>query len=423
MKKLTIFPAFFFVLFFLFGAGQEAFAQVLVNNGGLIFNTNDTIFVNGGVINQPDITGTGGTFSNSGQLYIKDKGADPGDWVNSAGNAGFSSAGGVDGASQMTCYLLGGNQNIQSGSVPTEFSNLRLRGTGVKQLLGNNAIVHDTLDIKDRELATGAYKMTVTNTDPNAIEHVPAVGFVSSTLGGSLVRNTNSAARYLFPVGSSVGTTRYRPIEVGPKDNFPNTYGVRMANVDATTETFPVNQKQATINYVNNLYYHWITRDAGFSPASLTVYYDPATDGSFTGIGHWQNAPEWENIMSDPDASKFGLTASTSQSWDFSLPSPAFALIKLFNECGEMFVPTAFSPDGNGENDMECVYGKCVKNIYFAIYDRWGEKVFETTNISQCWDGTFRGKEMNTAVFVYYMKATLTTGEEVVKKGNISLFR
>ncbi len=43
--------------------------------------------------------------------------------------------------------------------------------------------------------------------------------------------------------------------------------------------------------------------------------------------------------------------------------------------------------------------------------------------MNKTWDGTFRGKEMNTAVFVYYLKATLITGEDVIKKGNISLLR
>ncbi|MBA3705750.1 MAG: gliding motility-associated C-terminal domain-containing protein [Bacteroidetes bacterium] len=59
----------------------------------------------------------------------------------------------------------------------------------------------------------------------------------------------------------------------------------------------------------------------------------------------------------------------------------------------------------------------------FSIYDRWGEKVFETNAPKDCWDGTYKGTLMNTAVFAYYFKATLTTGEQITKKGNISLIR
>ncbi len=418
MKKLALISIFLFIQFFWKGEGAEILAQVLYNNGGLIFSSNDTIFANGGISNVADGLGGQGTFRNSGQVYFTE------DWTNSAGNAAFTNVVGTDGASAITCYMIGGNQSITGDDV-TEFHNLRLRGTGgIKQLVAVNAIVHDTLDLSTFELATGANRLFVTNTDPNAIEFVNGSGYVSSLDGGWLARNTNSPVRYMFPVGSSVGQFRYRPVEIGPVDNFPNQYAVRMANVDPTTEGYPITQRQATISRVNEYYYHQITRESGLSPASITIYYDAAADGPVTGIGHWQNAPQWEDIVSNPDASNYGLTATTRAAWDFlTYPSPAFALMKLINECGEMFVPTAFSPDGNGENDMECVYGKCVKDIYFAIYDRWGEKVFETYDISQCWDGTFRGRQMNTAVFVYYMKATLITGDEVVKKGNISLFR
>jgi gliding motility-associated-like protein len=90
-------------------------------------------------------------------------------------------------------------------------------------------------------------------------------------------------------------------------------------------------------------------------------------------------------------------------------------------ECGEIFIPNAFSPNKDGQNELECVYGKCIKSLEFIIYDRWGEKVFETTNPKECWDGTYKGKPLNTSVFVYYMKATLINGKEITKQGNISL--
>ena len=97
--------------------------------------------------------------------------------------------------------------------------------------------------------------------------------------------------------------------------------------------------------------------------------------------------------------------------------------------CGAIFIPSvfappnAFTPNMDKDNEQICIYGNCIKEIKFFIYDRWGEKVFETTDITQCWDGTYKGKPLNTAVFVYYLKATLTTGEKIMKKGNVSLVR
>lgn len=99
------------------------------------------------------------------------------------------------------------------------------------------------------------------------------------------------------------------------------------------------------------------------------------------------------------------------------------ACVNVSVECNDLFVPTAFSPNNDGSNEMVCVLGNCMQTFLFTIYDRWGEKVFETNNLQVCWDGTYKGKPMNTAVFVYYLKATLANGQQLFKTGNISLIR
>ncbi|MGZ4085391.1 MAG: T9SS type B sorting domain-containing protein, partial [Bacteroidia bacterium] len=91
-------------------------------------------------------------------------------------------------------------------------------------------------------------------------------------------------------------------------------------------------------------------------------------------------------------------------------------------QCGELFVPNVFSPNGDNENDILKVYGNCITNLEFVVYDRWGEKVFETNDPAKGWDGTVRGKKMDTAVFVYYLNATVN-GAEVKKHGNITLVK
>src|SRR6185312_12744430 len=55
-------------------------------------------------------------------------------------------------------------------------------------------------------------------------------------------------------------------------------------------------------------------------------------------------------------------------------------IVTVFEDCHDPFVPTAFSPNGDGSNDMLMVYGNCIKALEFAVYDRWGNKVFETTD-------------------------------------------
>lgn len=92
----------------------------------------------------------------------------------------------------------------------------------------------------------------------------------------------------------------------------------------------------------------------------------------------------------------------------------------------EIYLPNAFSPNGDGENDvLQVFYGNvlCVKIIELFIYNRWGEKVFESFDPAFQWDGGYNEKLLNTAVFDYYLKATLLDGKDVIRNGNVSLIR
>jgi gliding motility-associated-like protein len=92
-------------------------------------------------------------------------------------------------------------------------------------------------------------------------------------------------------------------------------------------------------------------------------------------------------------------------------------------ECA-LFIPNAFSPDKNSTNDAHCIHGTdCVTSMTFHIFDRWGNKVFESTDPNACWDGTYNGQPLDPAVFVYHLSATLNNSERVERQGNITLMR
>ncbi len=94
--------------------------------------------------------------------------------------------------------------------------------------------------------------------------------------------------------------------------------------------------------------------------------------------------------------------------------------------CGDVYIPTAFSPNGTGTtaNNSLCIYGNCISKLEYAVYDRWGEKVFQTTEVDQqCWDGTFRGKELNSGIYAYKIKVALSDGTYIEESGNLALVR
>lgn len=101
-------------------------------------------------------------------------------------------------------------------------------------------------------------------------------------------------------------------------------------------------------------------------------------------------------------------------------------LVKVFEFiCDDPFVyvPNAFSPNGDNENDVLYVRGNLVKEMVFRVYDRWGELVFESFDRSQGWDGTFRGKELDPDTYDYYLKVTCVDDYESIIKGNVTLMR
>ncbi len=88
-----------------------------------------------------------------------------------------------------------------------------------------------------------------------------------------------------------------------------------------------------------------------------------------------------------------------------------------------VFVPRAFSPNGDGTNDILYVRGESIDIVHFIVYDRWGEKMFETNNLSQGWDGTFRGKMLPPDVYGYYLSVTCIGGDTYTEKGNVTIIR
>lgn len=92
-------------------------------------------------------------------------------------------------------------------------------------------------------------------------------------------------------------------------------------------------------------------------------------------------------------------------------------------DCGDIFVPNAFSPNGDGVNDELKIQGLCLETLTFMIFNRWGEKVFETNDVKVGWDGNYHGEKLNTGVFVYRLEGKSYDGKGFSAKGNITLIR
>ena len=95
----------------------------------------------------------------------------------------------------------------------------------------------------------------------------------------------------------------------------------------------------------------------------------------------------------------------------------------------DILVPTGFSPNSDGNNDLLLVHGLSgTRILVFRVFDRWGELVYEQSDFivndpAIGWDGTFRGQPLNPGVFVWYLEAEYIDGYRETKRGQITLLR
>jgi len=88
-----------------------------------------------------------------------------------------------------------------------------------------------------------------------------------------------------------------------------------------------------------------------------------------------------------------------------------------------VYIPNSFSPNGDGNNDVFQIYGEGIKMIDLTIFNRWGEKVHESNNQFEGWDGRYKGEMQSPAVFTYYAKIQFLNDKEIERKGTVTIIR
>ena len=97
--------------------------------------------------------------------------------------------------------------------------------------------------------------------------------------------------------------------------------------------------------------------------------------------------------------------------------------VKVFT-VSDIFVPGAFTPNGDGHNDMLRVLPVSIKALsYFRVYDRFGQLVFNSANLGGGWDGSFNGHQMPAGIYVWAAGGIDYTGRAVERKGTVLLIR
>jgi gliding motility-associated-like protein len=148
------------------------------------------------------------------------------------------------------------------------------------------------------------------------------------------------------------------------------------------------------------------------------------------GIG--DGIPTWEPALGLSNTNTFDVNAAPTNTTTYYLTvdngtCKATDSLIVTAECSSVYVPTAFSPNDDGLNDIFKAFGMDIKNFKLEIFNRWGEKIFETQDINLGWDGNYRGSKAPQGIYVWQLEAADKNGKpflnDIQSRGIVNLVR
>ncbi len=278
-------------------------------------------------------------------------------------------------------------------------------------------------------LCAGSYTVTVTDAancksvatilleDPApltiamTVEPVPCVdnceGSIQCTISGG-------TAPYTYTWSHGAGTLNLENLCMG-------TYTLSVSDAHQCPAL-----KTATVEVEN------IFMDVEITQSEDTIYSGQTVHLQVNGQQGWNY--QWSpagslssNLVPDPAASPqvsttYFLTITDPSGCVFT-DSVRIAVRESTCEFPYVFVPNAFTPNGDHKNDLLLVYGDHIVEMKLQIFDRWGELVFESSDPKKGWDGRHNGNPCEPSVYVYHLEVQCIDGMNANQKGNITLIR
>jgi gliding motility-associated-like protein len=153
-------------------------------------------------------------------------------------------------------------------------------------------------------------------------------------------------------------------------------------------------------------------------------------------LGNDTSICEGQDIIITPStnttAAYLWQVGSTALSYD--VKDTGIYKLTISNECGsatssveisegvcELYIASAFTPDGDGINDVFGIkYPFAVRQFDMSIYNRWGEKISESNDMSKGWDGTFNGVNQNTEVYIWMISFIDSNNAKKFAQGTVT---
>lgn len=174
----------------------------------------------------------------------------------------------------------------------------------------------------------------------------------------------------------------------------------RAGRVTANPDTIIKNNSTELNAFPKGFRYNWTPNKELSNPTSDNTFAAPDTTTTY------------QVEVTDPNNGNCKFTKSIT-----------IAVEEIHCEEPWLFIPNSFSPNGDGNNDVFYFRGRFISEFNLKVFNRWGELLFETNDVNQGWDGSYKGKQSQADVYVYQVSATCINGENWSKKGDVTLIR
>jgi len=153
-----------------------------------------------------------------------------------------------------------------------------------------------------------------------------------------------------------------------------------------------------------------------------TIYTDNQYNYSWTPSNHLET-PTGHSTLASPIETTLYTVKVTDIFGCFKNDTVTVFVTERICDEPYLFIPNAFSPNGDGNNDILYVRSEIIEQFVFGVYNRIGELMFETTDQSIGWDGKYKGEKCTPGVYDFYLEGKCVNNEPVLKKGNVTLIR
>jgi len=178
-----------------------------------------------------------------------------------------------------------------------------------------------------------------------------------------------------------------------------------ISNEDAHKQEMPNNTDTFNVAFGNN---------------QVVCFGEDATLFVEEGFTYRWNTGDVQNkiIVSPVERSIYTVTVTNNKGFtsvhDFT--------VDVDNSCSALFIPSAFTPNFDGQNDVFKAEGRGIKDMHMVVYNKQGQTVFESNNIDQAWDGNYKGS-MLADIYLYHVTYKDAKGIPHIKRGQVTLIR